>query len=84
MKQIQSSLNDAFDLFGNKIKAIHLKDFSFSENGKSFAIAGRGELMTELIFERINALPHVPEIILDETPLSLYDESISTIKRILN
>lgn len=80
----RDTINDAFDLFGDKIKAIHLKDFSFSKDEKSFAMAGTGELMTELIFERIKGLSKAPEIILDNTPLSLYDESISSIEKILN
>ena len=77
-------INDSFDLFGDKIKAIHLKDFSFCGNKKSFAVAGRGELMTELIFERIRKLSRAPEIILDETPISLYEESVVSLGKLLD
>lgn len=80
----KDTINDAFDLFGDKIKAIHLKDFSFNKDEKSFAMAGTGELMIELIFDRIKELSKTPEIILDNTPLSLYKESIVSIEKILN
>ena len=76
-------INDAFDLFGEKIKAIHLKDFTFEDNKKSFAVAGTGELMCELIFDRISMLGHTPDIILDETKLELYQDSITCIENIL-
>lgn len=76
-------INDSFDLFGDKIKAIHLKDFSFCDDKKSFEIAGTGELMTGLIFERIKKLSHAPEIILDETHLSLYEKSLAALEKII-
>lgn len=77
-------INDSFDLFGDRIKAIHLKDFTFDEEEKkSFAVAGTGELMTELIFDRLAGLKHMPELVLDETKLSLYEESLSSLKNIL-
>ena len=77
----RNMINDSFDLFGDRIKAIHLKDFSFSEDKKTFAVAGTGELLTELIFDRVSRLSNIPEIILDETPLSLYEKSIFSLKR---
>ena len=76
-------INDSFDLFGDKIKAIHLKDFVFEDGKKRFTVAGTGELMTELIFDRIASLSHVPEIILDETKLELYEDSLISLKNIL-
>ena len=76
-------INDSFDLFGDKIKAIHLKDFIFDGDKKNFTVAGRGELMCELIFDRVSMLDHTPDIILDETKLSLYEESVDSLKGIL-
>lgn len=76
-------INAAFDLFGNKIKAVHIKDFTFDGDKKTFAIAGTGELMTDLIFDRISKLEHVPEMILDETPIANYEESLSSLSKIL-
>jgi len=76
-------INDSFDLFGDRIKAIHLKDFVFDGDNKSFAVAGTGELMTELIFDRIASLSHTPEIILDTTPVDLYEDSLTALKNIL-
>lgn len=77
-------INDSFDLFGDRIKAIHLKDFTFDKDKKSFAVAGTGELMTELIFDRIRMLNHTPEIILDETKLSLYNDSLTSLANIID
>jgi sugar phosphate isomerase/epimerase len=78
-------INDSFDLFGDKIKAIHLKDFTFDDEGKkSFAVAGTGELMTELIFDRLSQLSHTPEIILDGTKLVLYNDSLVSLENILD
>lgn len=77
-------INDSFDLFGDKIAAVHLKDFTFDEeNRKSFAVAGTGELMTELIFDRLEALNYTPEIILDETKLELYEDSLKVLSEVL-
>lgn len=76
-------INDSFDLFGDKIKAVHVKDFTFEGDTKHFAVAGTGELMTELLFDRINMLSHSPELILDTTDISLYEDSLITLKNIL-
>ena len=54
------------------------------EGKKSFAVAGTGELMTELIFDRLSQLSHTPEIILDETKLSLYNDSLVSLENILD
>ncbi len=78
-------INDSFDLFGEEIVAVHLKDFTFDENNKkSFAVAGTGELMTELIFDRLEGLSHTPEIILDGTKLELYEDSLISLSNILD
>ncbi len=75
-------INDSFDLFGNKIAAVHLKDFTFDEDSKKhFAVAGTGELMTELIFDRLKELKMMPELILDETKLELYEESLKVLSK---
>ncbi len=79
------TINDAFDLLGDNIKGIHLKDFTFDEDGKkSYALAGSGELMTELIFDRINGLKKLPEIILDETKVEDYAQSLEILAEVLS
>lgn len=76
-------INDSFDLFGDKIAAVHLKDFTFDHDSKKhFAVAGTGELMTELIFDRLKELKNAPEIILDETKLELYEESLIVLSKL--
>lgn len=77
-------IHSAFNLYGDRIKGIHLKDLTFNEEKeKCFAPAGTGELMIEFLFEEIEALDHTPEIILDEMPLSYYSESVEKVKKIL-
>lgn len=73
-------IESSFELFGDKIKAIHLKDFKFENQKKRFAVVGKGELMTNLIFDKIASLKTPPAIILDETKLSLYNESLKSLE----
>ncbi len=73
-------INESFDLFGDKIAVLHLKDYTFDSQGrKTFAQIGTGELMKELIFERMTELENPPGIILDETKAELYEESIKAL-----
>lgn len=78
------TINDAFDLLGDNIRGIHLKDFTFDEEGKkSFALAGSGELMTEMLFDRISSLSKLPEIILDETKVTDYAQTLEILEDVL-
>ena len=78
-------MNDCFDLLGDNIRGIHLKDFTFDEEGKkSFALAGSGDLLTEMLFDRINSLSNLPEIILDETKVTDYAETLEILKDVLS
>ena len=83
LKVIMILFQDTDDLFGDKIAAVHLKDFTFDHDSKKyFAVAGTGELMTELIFDRLKELKNAPEIILDETKLELYEESLIALSKL--
>ena len=76
-------IDEAFDLFGEKIRIIHLKDFIIDEKGKRFAAAGTGDLEIAHMFKRINALEKKPEIILDGLPLADYKETVERLKEII-
>ena len=77
-------MNDCFDLLGDNIRGIHLKDFTFDENNKkSFALAGSGELLTEMFFDRMKGLKKMPEIILDETRVEDYKETLEILEDVL-
>lgn len=83
-KNQREMIDEAFDLFGEKIRVIHLKDFTISEeNGKKFAAAGTGDLEIEHMFKRIDALKNKPEIILDGLPLANYKETVERLKNIV-
>ena len=47
-------INTAFDLFGDKIIAIHIKDFVIENGCMKSVIPGEGMLNYKLIFERMN------------------------------
>lgn len=76
-------ISDAFSLFGDKIRAVHLKDFVFENGGKRFAVAGEGQYDIRFLFEQMEKLEKMPEIILDELPLSMYERAVKNIQRIL-
>lgn len=76
-------IDDSFDLLGNKIKAVHLKDFSIENGRKSFAVPGEGLLEIKHIFDRIEELSISPEIVLDECPVSRYNDALNNLKDII-
>ena len=76
-------IQSAFDSLGEKIRAVHLKDFKFSGKDKQFALAGEGELNIGLLFDGINQMQKKPDIILDETPLEFYGKSCDKLREIL-
>lgn len=79
----QTFINDAFDLLGDKIRVIHLKDFGIENDRKVFKHAGSGLLDTELLFKRIKEVGTNPDIILDETPLGGYKAACEKINNVL-
>lgn len=76
-------IDEAFELFGNKIRAVHVKDFNFEDGKKSFAVVGEGMLNIKYLFDKISALPTLPEIILDELPAKFYGKALENLKKIL-
>lgn len=66
---------DSFELFGDRISAIHLKDFNFENGLKRFAVPTEGQLNIKLMSECIKGLKHTPDIILDELPIRYYEDA---------
>ncbi len=76
-------LDSAFELLGDKIRVIHLKDFKIINGKKKYTIVGKGDYDIEYLFSWIAKIGIKPDIILDETSLEHYEESVKNIiKRI--
>ena len=76
-------IDDAFDLFGDKIYAIHLKDYTVVDGVKKFAVAGNGMYDIKYLFDKISKLPAMPHIIFDEIPLVHYAEAKKNVENII-
>ena len=76
-------ISSAFDKFGDRISTIHLKDFYMKDGIKTFAPAGLGHLNTEMLLKNICDMTEKPDIILDELPLTLYNETIERLNAML-
>ena len=76
-------ISKAFELFGERIYAVHVKDFRFIGDKKEFAVAGTGELEIEHLFRHIKELKTAPELILDEMKLQYYSESKKRLEHLL-
>ncbi len=77
-------IDTAFDLFGDKIEVIHLKDFVVEDGRKKFAVAGTGLYDIEYLFSKLETLKNMPDIIFDETPLAEYKNSVENINKFLS
>lgn len=76
-------IDEAFSLFGDRITAVHLKDFNFDNGTKDFSVVGEGLLEAKYILSKAYALSRTPDIVLDTTPLALLDRSIENFEKIL-
>lgn len=76
-------ITKAFELFGERIYAVHVKDFRFVDGKKEFAPAGTGELEIKHLFRHIAGLKTTPELILDEMKLNYYAESKERLEALL-
>lgn len=73
----------AFDNFGDKIKAVHVKDFMFIDDTRHFAVSGNGMLHIKHLFDRILSQKNIPELILDEMHISKRNEALNNLKEII-
>lgn len=76
-------IDDAFDLLGNNIYAVHIKDYTVEDGIKKFAVAGSGMYDIKYLFEKMNKLSTLPHIILDEIPLVHYKEAKENIENLI-
>ncbi len=83
-KEQHKIIDQAFMLFGEKIQVIHLKDFDIKNGEKCFVTAGTGLYDIEYLFKKLERLPKMPDIILDETQLEKYGDSIQNVINRLN
>jgi len=65
------------------IKIIHLKDFTFEKGEKKFAIAGTGELDIQYLFRKIEEYNVLCKVIIDETKIEYYNDSVRNIKSLM-
>lgn len=77
-------IDQSFDLFADKIKVIHLKDFMFDKNEKKITLVGAGELDVKYLFDKIKTFNVSCQFILDETRVEDYSESLIRIENLLS
>lgn len=71
-------------LLSDKIKAIHIKDFVMGKNDRAVTMLGEGLMEIEHLFSRMQELPTMPELILDELPLKDYKKAILNLEERLH
>lgn len=74
----------SFELFGERIVAIHVKDFIFKENKIELASIGKGRLNYKLLLSLIKERKPYIDIIMENTTDEDLDESIKYITEIYN
>jgi len=77
-------MDDAFALFGDKIKAVHVKDFIIKEFDRAVPVFGTGLLDIKYLFSKIQELDTMPELIMDDMRLSDYDECTAFLRKLLS
>jgi Sugar phosphate isomerases/epimerases len=81
-KEQDLMIKKAFDLFGDRIVAIHAKDFIYEENEIRLVTIGRGELNYKLLLSLIRERNPYIDIFLESTKPEDVDESINYISEI--
>ena len=74
-------LDDSFELFGNRIQTVHLKDFNFVDGKKQFAAPCEGMMDIPHLFELLSGVREKPAIILDKLKLDGYSAAIERLER---
>lgn len=69
-------LDDSFELLGDRIWAVHLKDFAVSDGKKRFAPPTKGLMDIPYLFEQMSFMERKTDVILDELPLELYAQAV--------
>jgi sugar phosphate isomerase/epimerase len=81
-KEQDLMIKKAFDLFGDRIVAIHAKDFIYEENEIRLVTIGRGQLNYKLLLSLIRERNPYIDIFLESTKPEDVDESINYISEI--
>ena len=81
-KDQDSIIKESFDLFGDRIAILHIKDFLPGEEYLKLAHEGEGLLNYELLLKLIKAKKPYINIILDHIMLEVKNESISYLRSI--
>ena len=76
-------IDDAFELLGDRIKAIHVKDFIIKEYDRAVPVFGTGLLDIKYLFSKIETLKVIPELIMDDMRLENYDECTAFLRQLL-
>ncbi len=69
-EQQKNLIDEAVDTLGNKIKSLHLKDYVYNNGEIRRVPVGLGQFDISYCLKRIGKLGTVPDIMLDEMPLS--------------
>ena len=73
-KDMKNTIEKSFELFGDRINAIHLKDISLEDGKIVRKTPGEGSIDFNHYFSLLKAKKPYIDIILDELPSSLYEE----------
>ncbi len=74
-------IDDAFELLGDRIKVIHVKDFIIKEYDRAVPVFGTGLLDIKYLFSKIQTLKVMPELIMDDMRLENYDECTEFLRK---
>lgn len=77
-------IKKSFELFGDRIIAVHVKDFIYQDNRIELAAIGRGQLNYKLLLSLIKENNPYIDILLESTKPENLNESVSYINEIYN
>lgn len=83
-KDQEEMIRKSFELFGDRIVAVHAKDFIYEDNEIKLAPIGRGLLNYELLLSLIKERNPYMDIFLESTKPEHVDESIAYINEVYN
>ena len=76
-------IDQSFHLLADRIKVIHLKDFTIKNGHNKYAKIGTGELDIQYLFRKVEEYNIDCHFILDGTDIKYYDESLKTLEQLI-
>ena len=76
-------IDQSFELLADKIKVIHLKDFTIENGWNKYAKIGTGELDVKYLFHKVEEYNVDCHFILDATNIKYYAESLKTLEQLI-